>query len=70
MSKTLEDRIRHQGWSFIRRILCQGHAQQQDYAAGKYETYEEFMARVDEAARERIDELRELVGLTPEAPHG
>lgn len=41
-------------WSFIRRVLEQGAAIQQDYAAGKYPTYEHYSARIDEAARERL----------------
>lgn len=41
-------------WSFIRRVLEQGASIQQDYAAGKYPTYEQFSARIDEAARERL----------------
>jgi len=40
-------------WSFLRSVLEQGAAIQQDYAAGKYSNYEEYAARIDEAARER-----------------
>ena len=66
MTQTLDSRIQQDGWLFIRRILCQGHAQQQDYASGKYENYEWFMSRVDEAARERLEQLWQLVGLATE----
>lgn len=41
-------------WSLCRRILEQGMAIQQDYAAGKYPDYELLSARLDEAARERV----------------
>lgn len=44
-------------WSFIRTLLSQGCAIQQDYQAGKYETYEHYSARLDEAARERVDQF-------------
>lgn len=47
-------------WSFIRRVLEQGMAIQQDNAAGKYPTYEHLMCRVDEAARERDEQLTAL----------
>jgi hypothetical protein len=40
-------------WSFCRTLLSQGMAIQQDYETGKYRTYEEVSARLDEAARER-----------------
>ena len=43
-------------WSWVRSVLSQGSAIQQDYAAGKYACYEEYAARLDVAARERIDE--------------
>ena len=42
-------------WSFLRRVLAQGAVIQQDYRAGKYPTYEHYLARMDEAARERAD---------------
>lgn len=44
-------------WSMVRSILMQGAAIQQDYQAGKFATYEHYSARMDAAARERIDEL-------------
>jgi len=40
-------------WSFCRTLLSHGMAIQQDYEAGKYRTYEDVAARLDEAARER-----------------
>ena len=50
-------------WSWIRSVLGQGQAQQADYASGKYSGYEAYSARVDEAAREREEELREFLGV-------
>ena len=44
-------------WVFLRNVLEQGSAIQQDYAAGKYQRYEEFAVRVDGAARERCEQL-------------
>ena len=48
-------------WSFLRSVLEQGVAIQQDYAAGKYESYEHYAIRVDGAARERVEQLRALL---------
>ena len=42
-------------WSAIRTLLTQGEAIYQDF---KYKPYEEYSARVDVAARERIDWLK------------
>jgi hypothetical protein len=50
-------------WSFLRDVLSQGAAIQQDYAAGNLPTYEHYAARLDAAAREREEEL--LAILTP-----
>lgn len=44
-------------WSFLRSVLEQGAAIQQDYAAGNHKGYEEYSARLDAAARERADEI-------------
>lgn len=44
-------------WSFFRALISQGTYIQMDYAAGKYKCYEEFSARLDSAARERVDEF-------------
>lgn len=44
-------------WSFFRDMISQGTYIQMDYAAGKYKCYEEFSARLDAAARERVDEF-------------
>lgn len=52
-------------WSFLRRVMDQGGAIQMDYQAGKYESYEHYSARLDEAARERTDELEELLKEVP-----
>lgn len=43
-------------WSFLRCVLEQGSAIRQDYQAGKFKGYEEYSARLDAAARERVDE--------------
>lgn len=48
-------------WSFIRCVLEQGAAIQQDYQAGKYSCYEEYAARVDEAARQRVPEFKRVL---------
>lgn len=50
-------------WSLIRRVLDQGTAIQQDYAAGKYPTYEHLQARLDEAARERVPAFLAIYGV-------
>lgn len=42
-------------WAEARSILLQGTAMQQDYAAGRYASYEDFSARMDAAAREIVD---------------
>ncbi len=44
-------------WSFLRNVLMQGAAIEQDSVQGRFETYEHFSARMDEAAREREAEL-------------
>lgn len=44
-------------WSFLRAVLEQGMAIQQDYTAGKYPDYEHLSARLDGAARERDAQL-------------
>lgn len=43
-------------WSFMRSVLSQGGAIQQDYQSGKYNDYEGYSARLDCAARERADQ--------------
>lgn len=48
-------------WSFIRRVLEQGMAIQQDYQAGKYPDYELLSARLDDAARERVGQLEAII---------
>ena len=53
--KALEAIDQGEVWSLFRRIIEQGGAIQQDYAAGKYPSYEHYSARLDEAARERAD---------------
>lgn len=46
-------------WSFFRSVLGQGMAIQQDYASGKYPSYEHLSARLDTAARERVEEYQQ-----------
>lgn len=48
-------------WSFCRKLLSQGGDIQMDYNAGKYHSYEEYSARLDAAARERVEELRAVL---------
>lgn len=48
-------------WSLLRAVLEQGAAINQDSMAGKYPTYEHWSARMDEAARERADELEQAL---------
>ena len=48
-------------WSWIRSVIAQGAAIQQDYQAGKYKGYEEYSARLDVAAAEREDEIEPSV---------
>jgi hypothetical protein len=43
-------------WLFLRDVLAQGAAIQQDYAAGNLDSYEAYAARLDAAARERESE--------------
>lgn len=52
-------------WSFCRRLLDQGGAISQDYYSGKYDRYEEYSARLDEAARERGEELSAMLSAAP-----
>lgn len=48
-------------WSLIRRVLEQGAAIQQDYTAGNHKGgYEEYSARMDLAARERVAQFLAL----------
>lgn len=44
-------------WSFFRLLLEQGGAIQQDYNAGRFPSYEHYSARLDQAARERVDKF-------------
>lgn len=48
-------------WSFLKSVMSQGAAIQQDYAAGNHPTYEHYARRMDIAASERVDELRRLL---------
>lgn len=45
-------------WSTVRSLLTHGASIQQDYVAEKYRDYEEYSARLDAAARERVEEFR------------
>lgn len=53
----MSDKREFSTWSFLRSVLSQGMAIQQDYQTGKYADYELLSARLDEAARERDTEL-------------
>lgn len=46
-------------WSFLGNVLQQGAAIQQDYAAGNFANYEAYAQRMDAAAREREDQIRQ-----------
>ena len=46
-------------WSFLRDVLRQGTNIEQDNQNGAYKSYEEFSARLDAAARERVDQFKE-----------
>lgn len=56
-------------WAFLRSVLTQGAAIQQDYDAGRYGSYEEYSARVDAAARERKAQF-DAETATPQAAEG
>lgn len=45
-------------WVFIRNVLQQGEAIGKDFAA---KPYEEYSARLDGAARERLEELNGII---------
>jgi hypothetical protein len=44
-------------WSIFRTLLSQGGDIQLDYNAGKYSCHEEYSARLDAAARERVKQF-------------
>jgi len=44
-------------WSMFRTLLSQGGDIQLDYNAGKYSCHEEYSARLDAAARERVEQF-------------
>jgi hypothetical protein len=44
-------------WSLVRSLISQGTYIQMDASAGKYQTSEEVFMRIDEAAREKADEI-------------
>jgi hypothetical protein len=50
-------------WSFLRNVLHQGESIGLDH---RDKPYEQYSARMDQAAREREDELRKGLGLTVE----
>lgn len=54
----MADNIRGELWVFLRDVLAQGGHIRDDYH-GK--TYESYSARLDSAARERADQLVELL---------
>ncbi len=54
----MADNIRGELWVFLRDVLAQGGHIRDDYH-GK--TYESYAARLDAAARERADELEQML---------
>jgi len=53
-----DDALRRELSSVVRSILTQGHAQQMDYAAGKYPLgYEEFCAHFESTIAPRVEQL-------------
>lgn len=44
-------------WTFLRTVLERGAAIQQDYLAGRFDSYEQYAQRLDAAARELADGL-------------
>lgn len=48
-------------WGFLRNVLTQGMAIQMDVQAGKYPDSELMHCRLDEAARERAEQLQQLL---------
>jgi len=61
MAKAFTIRNDGQLWGFVRSVMTQAHAQQQDYMNGKHAEYEEFSAWIDRAAIEREKELIKLL---------
>lgn len=55
-------------WSFVRSVMCQGANINGDYYVGKFDSYEEYSARLDAAASERAEEL--ISRLAAPAPGG
>lgn len=49
-------------WSLVRSVMCQGISINDDYHHGKrFASYEEYSARIDEAARERAEGLLAVI---------
>ena len=57
-------------WSFLRSVLAQGGDIRLDYQTGKYADYEEYSARLDDAARTLRQKFRVLEKATPNAGDG
>jgi len=60
-------------WSLVRSVMCQGISINDDYHHGKrFASYEEYSARIDEAARERAEGLLAVIctALTAQAGDG
>ena len=58
-------------WSLFRNVLTQGHAQQEDYRAGKFNKdggYEAFCIHFEEAATKRVQEALALIAASPPQP--
>jgi hypothetical protein len=46
-------------WSFFRDMIRQGANIEQDCQNGAYKSFEEFSARIDAAARERVEQFKQ-----------
>lgn len=53
-------------WSLLRNLLSQGAVIHKDYDAGNFGSYEMFSAKLDEVARDKEDEIMELLALGKE----
>ena len=71
VERDLQRRLALDGWSFIRGLLWQGHAQKYDDRDTTAPHGAAYSAQVDAAAWEHLPELYALCGVpAPEAPDG
>ena len=53
-------------WAFLRRVLAQGAAINQGHLSGlKWPDFEEYSRKLDDAARERTEELARIIKKEP-----